>query len=492
MTLGRTFRNPLHPQVLADPFVLKFNGSYYAYGTPASGAIPVLASRDLVNWEQAGVAVAAPPASTCHWAPEVAYENGRFFLYYSTGGSEGEGHQLRVASATSPTGPFAEHAGVLDPDDPFTIDAHPFRDDDGEWYLFYSRDFLDGEPVGTGIVVDRLLDMSRLAGERSTVLRPHAEWHIFERDRHWYDRVGDWFTVEGPFVRKHEGRYWCFYSGGAWRADNYGVTCAVADHPLGPYEPVAAPHGAELLRTAPGSVIGPGHACIVVAPDNVTEYLVYHAWDPSLSGRYMFADRLSWVDGEPASPGPRVDPQPYPPEPAFRDLFDHEYPSGLDPGRWGTRGCWEVTGGEAVHTGDGAAASAVVTRRPPSSYLLEVNLAVRVRPSNGALYGALSSYADDDTYGAVLIDPTARRVLWRCRQRGAAHEKVLGQLAKNFDSGVYHQLLLRRSPGALHVTLDGVALQPAPDVVPSAHVGLWTNVSSAFTGVALTELHGDQ
>lgn len=486
--VGATFRNPLYPVELADPFVLKFNGSYYAYGTPASGAIPVLRSSDLVRWEHAGVAVEAPPRGQRHWAPEVAYENGRFFLYSSTGGPEGEGHQLRVAVATSPTGPFDQRPEVLDPDDPFTIDAHPFRDDDGQWYLFYSRDFLEGHPVGTGIVVDRLLDMVRLGGERAVVLRPHAEWHIFERDRRWYDRVWDWYTVEGPFVRKHEGRYWCFYSGGAWQAGNYGVACAVADHPLGPYQPVAAPDGATILRTVPGSVIGPGHASIVVAPDNVSEYLVYHAWDPPLTGRYMFADPFVWAQGGPVSSGPCTDPQPVPPQPGFRELFDGGNATGLDSRRWHTRGRWEVQGGEAVHLQDATEASAVIRHTPASSYLLEVNLCLGREASSGALYGALCSYQDGETYDAVLIEPGDRRVIWRRLRSGTAEEVVLGGLADDFDAVAYHQLLLRRTAGNIEVRLDGVVLQPAGLPPSPAAVGLWTNGPSAFTGIALTDL----
>lgn len=487
--VGGGYRNPLYPVVLADPFVLKFNGSYYAYGTPASGAIPVLASPDLVNWTHAGVAVAAPPSpNQRHWAPEVAYENGRFFIYYSTGGPEGEGHQLRVAVATAPTGPFDERHEVLDRGDPFTIDGHPFHDDDGEWYLFYSRDFLEGHPIGTGIVVDRLLDMVRLAGERATVLRPHAEWHIYERDRRWYDRVWDWFTVEGPFVRKHEGRYWCFYSGGAWHAANYGVSCAVADHPLGPYETVGAPEGATILRTVPGRAIGPGHASVVLAPDNISEYLVYHAWDPPLTGRYMFADPLSWAQGRPASSGPSTERQPAPPLPALRDLFDGANATCLDPGRWWTRGRWEVHGGEAAHPVDATSASAIVTITPSSSYLLEVNLRLLRHASSSAVYGVLISYHDEDTYDAVLIHAGDRCVIRRCRRNGTSDEMVLGRLAKDFDPAAYHQLLVRRTADALEATLDGVRLQPAGDGSRPGAVGLWTNGPSAFTGVALTDL----
>ena len=112
---GRTFSHPIYDRPFADPFVLKHNGRYYAYGTPASGGLPVLRSADLVTWERAGDILGPPEPGLAHWAPEVAYDNGRFFLYYSPGGREGEDHRLRVAGGTSPTGPFDEGLGLLDP-----------------------------------------------------------------------------------------------------------------------------------------------------------------------------------------------------------------------------------------------------------------------------------------------------------------------------------------------------------------------------------------
>ena len=107
----RTYTNPLYDGYLADPFVLKYNGEYYAYGTVPIGrcAIPVLHSTDLIEWRRVGNAL-EPFAREfdCFWAPEVAYDNGTFFMYYSAGGREGEGHQMRVATSEYPTGPFRD------------------------------------------------------------------------------------------------------------------------------------------------------------------------------------------------------------------------------------------------------------------------------------------------------------------------------------------------------------------------------------------------
>ncbi len=109
MGIERTYTNPLYDGYLADPFVLEFNGKYYAYGTVPTGtcAIPVLHSTDLVEWTRLGNALEPIGQEfECYWAPEVAYNNGTFFMYYSAGGEAGEGHQIRVATADHLAGPY--------------------------------------------------------------------------------------------------------------------------------------------------------------------------------------------------------------------------------------------------------------------------------------------------------------------------------------------------------------------------------------------------
>lgn len=491
----RTFTNPVHRGVLADPFVLKWKGRYYAYGTPGHGAIPILTSTDLVEWTPAGRALDEPPTGSCYWAPEVAYDNGRFFLYYSCGGSEGEGHQLRVATATAPTGPFRDEGVVLDAGEPFTIDAHPFKDDDGSWYLFYCRDFLEGDRVGTGIVVDRLVDMVGLAGQQATVVRPHAEWHLFERGRRWYERVWDWYTLEGPFVRRRDGRYWCFFSGGAWRAAGYGVGCAVANHPLGPYTTVGDPEGPVVLTTVPKEAIGPGHASIVAAPDNVTDYLVYHAWDPALTGRYMRTDRLVWTTAGPGPSGPTTDQQPRPAAPDFRDLF----------GGPGAPGAWQVTGGRwelgpdramQLESCGAGGAVAVAGAGPTGDQLVELNVAQgapgppELPAAIGAgAYGAVVRWRDGQNHTVVAVDPAGGVVRWRAVASGEeAGAGVLGWLRPDFAPGAFHQLLLACRGASVEVRLDGVPVGRIPAAAGAGRSGLWTGsgATAAFAGFAVT------
>lgn len=312
-----TYTNPVYPEIMADPFVLRHEERYYAYGTaPASaagGRFPVLGSDDLVHWEHLGYAI-DQPGEDHFWAPEVAYADGRFYLYYSSGDEEGKDHKLRVAIADQPAGPFVDSGVLLVPSEPFSIDAHPFRDADGQWYLFYCVDFLEEEGdhrIGTGIVVDRLLDMTRLEGKPALVARPHADWHLFKRGRAMYNAVYDWHTVEGASVLRHNGRYYCFYSGGAWERENYGVSYMVADHPLGPWG--RPPEGEQpLMSSREGHVIGPGHNSFTVSPDGSQTWIVYHAWDLGMTGRRMCIDPLVWDGDRPTTPGPTWTPQPGP------------------------------------------------------------------------------------------------------------------------------------------------------------------------------------
>lgn len=302
MTSGgvRTYPNPVHRGDFGDPFVLAHEGSYYAYGTgPVDGprVLPVLRSTDLVHWESLGGCLEPVPGGrgSTYWAPEAVYLEGRFLLYYSVGRGDAE-HALRVATSSHPAGPFRDVGENLTPGERFAIDPHPFVDDDGQRYLFFAKDYLDGTHVGTALAVDRLTGPASLAGEARTVLRASADWQIYLRGRTMYGSVHDWYTLEGPFVVKRHGRYHLFFSGGNWQNETYGVSWAVADHPLGPWhEP--EPGGPAVLRSTAGRV-GPGHNSVVVGPDG-RDHLVFHAWDPSRSRRQMWIERLEWPGGRP-------------------------------------------------------------------------------------------------------------------------------------------------------------------------------------------------
>jgi beta-xylosidase len=334
-----TYQNPVYPYYFADPFVWKFKGKYFAVGTGVLGriagkiteeqlssetlngeerAIPLLISDDFVNWKFHGPALIVPPefCKKPFWAPEVAYDGSHFYLYYSTAIS-GLRHQLRVAKSKNPDGPFEDVGHLIGGDDqtPFAIDAHPFLDDSGDWFLFYARDFLNtenGSNAGTALVVDRLVNMTKLAGEEKIVLRSHRSWQLFKAQREMYGKIWDWHTLEGPTVRKHNGLYYCFFSGGCYENETYGVEYCVSEKVSGPYSDAGNELGPRVLKTVVGKVVGPGHNSIITGPDGVTDYMVYHAWDLEMTARRMCFDRLIWTENGPRCLGPTTTPQQIP------------------------------------------------------------------------------------------------------------------------------------------------------------------------------------
>src|SRR5436853_6601553 len=105
MEIKGKYRNPVYRYDFADPFVWKHQGEYYAVGTGPVGekesvgesdftsyqmgaqhlAFPLLRSPDLIHWRFQGGAVIASEEfqGGTFWAPEVAFNGKKFFIYYS-------------------------------------------------------------------------------------------------------------------------------------------------------------------------------------------------------------------------------------------------------------------------------------------------------------------------------------------------------------------------------------------------------------------------
>jgi beta-xylosidase len=311
-----THINPVYEGYFADPFVWRHEDVYFAVGTGANEAshqpqeriFPVLRSNDFLHWQLVGNALSRPDLSlgTTFWAPAVAFCEGTFFLYYSVGHGD-QGHQLRTAAAAAPEGPYLDvgHALLEPSSTPFAIDPHPFQDIDGQWYMFYACDFLDASPgarPGTALMVRQMNSMTELASNSHVVLRARSDWQRFEAARQMYGRVWDWHTLEGPCVVRHGSLYYCFYSGGRWENESYGVDYGVALSPVGPYSDAGNEAGPRVLSTKPGRCLGPGHNSHVIGPDGA-EYLVYHAWNEEMTLRRICIDRLVWTPTGPRCPG---------------------------------------------------------------------------------------------------------------------------------------------------------------------------------------------
>src|SRR2546423_12336207 len=228
MAQKQVHANPVYGSYFADPFVWKHEDVFYAIGTgelEAAGqaigkVFPLLQSTDFFQWSFASSALMKPDPKlgNTFWAPAVACANEKFYLYYSVGQGD-KTHQLRVAESDSPQGPYRDLGKtLLNPAEcSFAIDPHPFQDDDGRWYLFYARDFLDCSPMaraGTALMAAPMKSMTELAGEGGVVLPARADLQRLHAQRPMYGQNWGWHTPQRPPALKHHRRYSCFFSGG--------------------------------------------------------------------------------------------------------------------------------------------------------------------------------------------------------------------------------------------------------------------------------------
>lgn len=275
-----TYRNPLLPdREIADPFVLRVDGEYYLYATTDGKGYEVFVSDNLVDWQSMGRAFTDPRGGA--WAPEVFHNqrgDGKFYLYYTDSMTNGQRgpleKQIGVAVADSPLGPFTDKAPLAS----HSIDAHLFQDDDGSLYLYYVN--LAG---GFKILVQPMADPLTKQGEPKVLIRPTQDWE---------KRAGQ--VTEGPFILKHHGTYYLTYSGSGADTPDYAIGYATSQSPTGPFVKYA---GNPIVHRG-GNVLGPGHHCVVEAPDGKL-WLVYHQkWNAERNWRRFLAIDPIWFDDQ--------------------------------------------------------------------------------------------------------------------------------------------------------------------------------------------------
>jgi beta-xylosidase len=283
------FQNPVRPGDFPDPSVIRVGADYWATATSSEWAphFPLLRSRDLVNWEMTGYVFQTPPAwaKANFWAPEIAQDRGRFFLYYTARETASNRLAVAVATADRPEGPWTDH-GPLVAQEPGSIDGVPFTDAEGVRWLVWKEDG-NSKKIPTILWLQRLRDDGlALVGERREIMRNDTPW--------------EGAVVEGPFVLRRGDTYYLFYSGAACcgRGCNYALGVARAKAMTGPWE--KAPTNPILAANAAWRC--PGHGSIVNDPDG-RYWLLYHAYAQKgfvATGREMLLDEVVFgADGWP-------------------------------------------------------------------------------------------------------------------------------------------------------------------------------------------------
>ena len=283
-----TYRNPVLAGDYSDPDVVRVGEDFYLTASSFTNApgLPILRSKDLVNWTIIGHALptvrpeahfATPRHGGGVWAPAIRHHGGRFMIYYPD-----PDFGIFVTTATDPAGPWSEP--VLVDASKGAIDPCPFWDDDGTGWLVmaWAR---SRSGVNNIITLKKLsADGTRTVGERIDIIDA-GKMPPVRTSR----GSMPWLTTEGPKLYKRDGWYYVFAPSGSVKGGWQGVFRARSL--TGPWE------GRDVLDQGRTEINGPHQGAWVTAPDGKDWFL--HFQDTDSYGRRVWLQPMVWRAGWP-------------------------------------------------------------------------------------------------------------------------------------------------------------------------------------------------
>lgn len=255
--------NPLFQGMYADPEVAVMGGKYWifpTYSAPYDDQLyfDAFSSTDLVNWTKHEKVIEQKNISWLRralWAPSIIEANGKYYLFFGANDvHEGEVGGIGVAVSDKPEGPYVDALGkplineIVNGAQP--IDQFVFRDDDGQYYMFYGG--------------WKHCNVCRLSPDLLSIL----PWPDGQR---FHEVTPSSSYVEGPFMLKRNGKYYFMWSEGGWTGPDYCVAYAIADSPFGPFE-----RKGKILQKDDQVARGAGHHSVLLIPGKDEYYIVYH------------------------------------------------------------------------------------------------------------------------------------------------------------------------------------------------------------------------
>ena len=271
------YRNPVIHADYSDPDAVRVGDDFYVTASSFNAApgLPVLHSKDLVNWRlishvftrQRPLDVfSRPQHGGGVWAPSIRHHKGEFYIYYPD-----PDFGIYLTKAKHPAGPWSEP--VLVKEAKGWIDPCPLWDEDGNAYLV-SAMAASRSGVKSVLVVSRMSpDGTRLLDDGVMVFDGH--------DKHP--------TVEGPKFYKRNGYYYIFApAGGVERGWQLVLR---SKNVYGPYEERV------VLAQGKTEVNGPHQGAWVETQTGESWFL--HFQDKGAYGRIVHLQPVTWVDDWP-------------------------------------------------------------------------------------------------------------------------------------------------------------------------------------------------
>jgi beta-xylosidase len=197
-----TYKNPVLNADYSDPDAVRVGDDYYLISSSFEDVpgLPVLHSKDLVNWTIIGHALkrlppfehfSVPRHGEGVWAPALRYHNNEFYIYYPD-----PDFGIYLTKAKNPAGPWSEP--VLVESGKGLIDPCPLWDDDGNTYLVHAW-------AGSRAGIKSIITVKKMNSEGTKTLDPG----VIVYDGHETDA-----TIEGPKFYKRNGYYYIFAPAG--------------------------------------------------------------------------------------------------------------------------------------------------------------------------------------------------------------------------------------------------------------------------------------
>ncbi|WP_432514426.1 glycoside hydrolase family 43 protein [Kineococcus sp. SYSU DK001] len=272
------YRNPVLAADWPDPDVVKVGDDYYLIASSFNRVpgLPVLHSRNLVDWELLGHALQENHPTTAFrlprhgrgvWASAIRHHDGLFHITYPD-----PDFGVFVVSASDPAGPWSEPRLLLP--GLGLIDPCPFWDEDGTAWLIHgwaasrsgTKNRLTLVPVDPGL--------THPLGPGRTVVDA--------------DLIPGFGTLEGPKLYRRGKYYWIFAPAGGvptgWQSVFRATDLA------GPWEERTVLHQGDT------DVNGPHQGAWVDGPDGREWFL--HFQDAGAAGRIVHLEPLRWTEDD--------------------------------------------------------------------------------------------------------------------------------------------------------------------------------------------------
>ena len=271
------YKNPILYTDYSDPDVIRVGEDYFMVASSFCNtpALPVLHSKDLVNWKVINYVLDSVPEERYEkpmhgcgvWAPSIRYHEG---IYYVCVGMPDEG--IYMSTTTDPFGSWSEAINIRP--GAGWIDPCPFWDEDGNAYLVAGV-------AKSRIGYKSILNMVRMTPDGTSVFGEEVK--IFDGNLNGQE------TIEGPKMYKKNGYYYIFAPAGGVKPG--WQTVLRSRDVWGPYEYKI------VLRQGDTEINGPHQGGWI---DTVTgEDWFIHFQDVFAAGRITHLQPMTWKDDWP-------------------------------------------------------------------------------------------------------------------------------------------------------------------------------------------------